>query len=613
MATKLHLHASFPHHVNMPNAAVGYLKSSLSEEPHLDVTNIYWYLPPKEILDPILLILLNLQNKYIDNLDPVVYLTAYLSKFFYTDPNKNVCAPTIIESVIDSYIPLENVEKVAQSFKDFVDYSIETDGVPDVDIAGFTVKFYQWIMSSYIWSALKEANPNITIVVGGLDTRDEAEAFMGTFKDVDYAVWGEGEIPLQELVRRINDGQSLGEVPRLAYRDKDNLHFTDVPDTRVAPSPFADHTDYFERLKALDVTLSPRIPIFSTRSCRWNRCKFCNVNKALYYERPISDTVEEIEYQSKKYDIDKFLFVDQGIGRKNDKDFEDLLRALLNSVNRRKRMYDILAEISPVRLNRTHVRMMSKIKIGVQIGFEAVTDSLLKKMDKMHGFVENIQALKFGKDYNVDFSRLNVIRNLPEECEDDVVESVENLTYLRGFLNRYNLFLSELTLYKRARYYEEIPLEEREKRWVTNILYKEMKRLIKEDYKWDFFGFRANNLKHHQLWDQFTGLLERFQSAHITYSWLEFSDGSSLIEEYNSISGRKGYRLTAIETAILKFCDSITSLHQLKDELPHVHEHDIEDALSQLRKGRLLYIDEGKRLISILSVRNIKKIHERDR
>ena len=615
MALKLHLHANFPYSMERPNAAVGYLKSFLSQKSHLDVTNVYWNLPPREIAESMSSLMTRIQGTHIiDKFDPITVLTAYFARFFYkTDYNATGHGPSIIESIIRSRTTLQKVENTAHSFKEFVDHTIENGGVADADIAGFTVNFFQWLISSYIWSRLKKLNPNITVVVGGLATLDEAVAFVKTFKDVDYAVWGEGELPLKELVSR--PGQSLSEVPRLVYREKTGeVISTDTGHYGLETFPFADHTDYFNRIKKCGLTVSVRIPVFGTRSCFWNRCKFCNLNRDTpYYERPLTDIVQEIEYQSQKYNIDQFIFLDTDIGRRHTADFEEVLKALLTSVEKRKRRYDIEAEISPARITRETADMMGKIRIGGQLGFEAMTDTLLTNMDKMHRFAENIQALKLGNDYGVSLFGLNIIRNLPGECEADVVESMENLRFLRFYLHRYELRPSELSLYKGTPYYEDIPAKERETKWVTNFLYSEVNQLgLCEDVvKWDFFGFRADCLNHHQLWDQFTDLLEKMQSSDIFYVWVEFPDGGSLIEEYNHITGNREYVLDEVETRVLKFCDSTTSMQQLKNEFSHVPEDTIIDIVTQLKEEYLLYVDKkGKHIISVFSSNRIRDMHE---
>ena len=520
--------------------------------------------------------------------------------------------PTMAESLIGAYVSQEKVRKIAQDFKDFIDYSIENENMADVDMAGFTVNFYQWILNRYVWSQLKMQNPNIKIVVGGLATRNDAEAFMNAFRDVDYCIWGEGEIPLKELV---NCDDRFLEVPRLVYRNKGALAYTDISgDCRISPLPFADHTDYFKTIEKFDLDISPMVPIISVRSCRWNKCKFCGVNKGVsYYERPVKEIREEIEYQTTTWNTNKCAFLDTDFGRKRDADFEMLLTELLESVDRRKKQYHIWATVSPLMFTRKYTQMMSKIRMHIQIGFEALTDSLLKSMNKMHGFTENIQALKFARDYNLDISGNNIIRNLPQEREEDVIESMENLKFMRFLLHLYHLIPSELSLYKGTEYYEETPGEEREKKWIVNILYDEIERiaLIGEGNKWDFFGFRAEPLHHHVLWDQFNHLLKEYQEAEISYTWLEFEDGSSLIEEINKISGNKTYLLTKEETRVLKFCDSVKQTNQVQRECTGSEEV-LEDIVSQLEGVNLLYVDRGKgRLISIPSIGDLRRIDER--
>ncbi|MBU7035961.1 MAG: radical SAM protein, partial [Theionarchaea archaeon] len=407
---------------------------------------------------------------------------------------------------------------------------------------------------------------------------------------------------LRELITRDTDG--MDEVPRLIYRKRGDLCITDITTERVREYPFADHTDYFRQLRQFDLDISPQIPMFTTRSCRWDKCKFCNENKGIsYFERSIDETIKEIEYQTKTHGVDRIVFLDADIGRKTERDFKNLLEGLLHSVDTRGAPYDMVADISPQRLTRETVQMMSKIRMGVQIGFEALTDSLLRKMNKRHSFLENIQALKVAYEYGLKMYGLNVLRNLPGETEHEVMESMEQIKGLRFFLREYPLHLSELTLYKRAPYFKEISPEERETRWVVNFLYDEMcqQGLLNEEGRWDFFGFRARDLIHHNLWDQVATLLERVQSETISYTWQEHGDGSVLIEN-NQVTGDKKYVLTRTETDVLKFCDSVVSLEQVEERFP---DDDISDILSQLRKEAFLYLDERNRVISILSARKI--------
>lgn len=596
MRLKLHLHTTLPHDAGIPNAALGYLKSALSA--YVDVTNVYWYLVPKELMDMLSKTLDKIQSSRIHESHKSPLFTAYMARTFYDKP---ILQPTIIQSILTSYTSLKKIEKTAKAFKRHVDHTIENSSMADVDIAGFTVKLYQWVINRYIWKKLKEENPNITIVVGGLDTKEEAFTLMRMFNDIDCAVYGEGEYSLQQLVQ----SDTLAEVPQVVYRD-DHLCSTDAASMPV-DVPFADHSDYFEQIQKYGLNLSPQIPIISTRSCRWNKCKFCNLFKGSdYRERPVTTVVKEIEYQSKKHECNRFFFSDSDIGRKSYEGFKELLATLLESAVNRKMPYIVGAEISPTRLTRETVEMMSNIRIDVQIGFEALTDSLLKNMNKMHGFSENVQALKFGNDCDMGMSGLNILRNLPGESKEDVIESLKNVQFLRFFLKKYELSPSELVLYKGAPYYAEMPCKEREE-WVINSLYDELEQmgLIDKEDRWDFFGFTARYLKHSWYWGHVLDVLEKMHTSDIWYSWLLFPDGSSFIEERNTVSGSKKYILDTVETQILIMCDSITHKNSLHAAFPH---EDIDAIIAQLQRENLLYVDDKDRLISVVSTKKMKNV-----
>ena len=100
MVMKLHLHANIPHDIDKPNAALGYLKSFLSPE-KIHVTNIYWYLMPREIIDLISVTLASLQSTYIHTSHLTPLFTAYISRFFYrVEPEKVEHVPIVCIAAI---------------------------------------------------------------------------------------------------------------------------------------------------------------------------------------------------------------------------------------------------------------------------------------------------------------------------------------------------------------------------------------------------------------------------------------------------------------------------------------------------------------------------------
>jgi len=106
----------------------------------------------------------------------------------------------------------------------------------------------------------------------------------------------------------------------------------------------------------------PCIMIWGIRSCSWNRCKFCVANEEyIYRERSPENIVQEIEYQSQKYNIDYFLFVDNDFGRKDRNEFDKLLKLLYLSAKNRNKPYHMIGMIAPQRIDRKSIRAMKKI------------------------------------------------------------------------------------------------------------------------------------------------------------------------------------------------------------------------------------------------------------
>jgi radical SAM superfamily enzyme YgiQ (UPF0313 family) len=495
-----------------------------------------------------------------------------------------------------------------KELKNFIDEYIQQKKLFKTDIAGFTMKTYQWTLNYYILQQLKKINKNIRTIIGGINYRSQGLEFMKAFKEVDFAIWGEGEIPLLKLIQNIDDPSSYQDIPNLIYRKKDKIISTypikgnDLPD--INTYPFANHDDYFETTNKLKLNIHSEIPIWGVRSCHWNRCKFCVLNEYIYRERKPDNIVKEIEYQAKKYKIDKFMFVDLDLGRNKRKDFDELLELLLKSSDKRGRPYHLGGEISPLRLDRKSLPIMKKITFDhVQIGFEATSDSLLKKMNKKQRFVHNIQALKLSKEHDLPFIGLNIIRGIPTETTEDVIESIKNLKFLRFLLDIHSLRLIELVLYKGSPFFNELSKKQREE-WDFSLYWDEFKNLdfLSKVDKYEFLEFVRRDLVNSQAWKFFEIFLKEYQSNKFSYNWVINSDGTSIIKEKGE------FILDKNETKILKFCDTIKTFSELKEHFPGIKENDLRNIISPLKEVGLLYFDDDfKRMISIVSTSNINK------
>ncbi len=594
------LHCTPPNELYIPNPALGYLKGFL-EAKGIHIKTVYWNL----ILWRRIQEFQKGFECYAENTRFFPVLSAlYVARHLLTDSYDTV---TPLDFLYSSAFGKEELSELVESIKDDIIQYIKKNNLHQSDIAGFTLKTLQWPMSAYIIRWLKKLNPAITIVIGGIISRSQGIAFMKMI-DADYAIWGEGEYPLWHLVTALREDTSLKELPNLIYWDNDTLVTTTLQDEYppLDEYPFADHTDYFETFNEYiaDPQFPVSIPIWGSRSCPWNKCRFCTLNEEYAYRtRSPENIIEEIVYQSERYNIDEFIFVDtEFAGTKNR--FKALLNLLIQMSAAQMRKYHFCAEISPLLIDQETARYMQLASFEkTQIGFEAVTDSLLEKMCKRQKFAHNIQALKLSSQYNLELHGLNVIREIPTETEEDILESCANLKFLRFYINTHPLTPSFLRLYKGAPFYEDVKEDER-RTWNRNSFWEETApaALVSDENKFEFFGF--SKMHHDPLWDTFETLLNFYIQHNYTYEWIEFPDGSS-VEEKEPVRGI--YMFDRDETDLLIFCDEIRNFSEIKEKLSHISENRLNEILHDLKKAGILY--SGRDLyISVLEATRRKKL-----
>jgi len=592
------LHCTPPYKYNIPHPALGYLKGFL-EAKGIHVENVYWNLILAREIS-------NFQKAWenypvASDLSPTYTTVLQICKHLLAKNSRN-----LDETLSDTFFSLFSSEKEISGFinlvRDRIDQYIEQNNLQKVPLAGFTLKTHQWLMSLYLIQRIKELNPEIKVVIGGIPNESRGRTFMKMFTLADFAIWGEGEYPLFHLIEALREDTELKNVPNLIYRNNNRILSTEMsrgPYPDLDSYPFADHSDYFAALrKFMPGPMTILVPIWGSRSCPWNKCKFCVLNEEYpYRKRSPENIVKEIEVQSEKYGIDTFTFVDSDLAG-NRKRFKTLLKLLLQSSEKRKIPYTIFAEISPIFIDSETAQYMELISLRhAQIGAEALTDSLLEKMQKRHRFAHNIQALKLGDQHNLRVSS-NIVVGIPTETREDILESCKNLKFLRFFLKQYSLIPNSFILFKGSPFYDEMSEQDR-KYWDKDPLWEEIVQIlsISESDRFELSGFYIDKLPHYILWSFFQRLLRFYVENNSSYEWIEYPDCSFFAEE-----GPRSSRciLNRDETDILIYCDSIKTFSEVKSKFPHMTEDNLLGMMSQLKDAGLLYYDEN--LHTIISV-----------
>lgn len=155
---------------------------------------------------------------------------------------------------------------------------VKASGVP---ILGLSCNCATILPGLHIARLAKEAEPDLTIVLGGPMATTCHRSLVDEFPFVDVVVRGEGEITAVELLEHLESGTSLANVTGITYRDR-------MGSVRVnAPRPVVEQMNHLsfpayhlmpsveEILRAND-GVEAMLPYEAGRGCTHN-CSFCSV------------------------------------------------------------------------------------------------------------------------------------------------------------------------------------------------------------------------------------------------------------------------------------------------------------------------------------------------
>ncbi len=243
-----------PFRTDLPAAAFSALKIWLSRN-NIESSIVYWNLK-----------LYNIQADFIRNYTGLLGisndLSLYVNYFVYKsdDPllydsfRKTLqgTSSRFIGDNIDYYD--DHIQHFSVRVDDLIDHTLSKINISEVTCWGFSMKLDGWIVSSIIANKIKKLSPNTVIIIGGINTKNNALAFLENFPQFDIAMWGEGEEPLHHLLKVINNNSHDYEsVPNIAYRQSGvivfssnkNNKYTNLSELNLYP----DYDEYFHQKK----------------------------------------------------------------------------------------------------------------------------------------------------------------------------------------------------------------------------------------------------------------------------------------------------------------------------------------------------------------------------
>lgn len=522
---KIILNSLPPASIEYPSAGLSILKSFLLKN-GFETRIIYWNILTYDLLNGF---------KRDPNQDSAFGLLPFLSLLIdeYNDESFNNRIKAKLFSKTNSPEILEKIRSniIFDEFKtnlfSTINREFEQINPDETLLVGFTSKYGQWIPASITASILKSRFKNIKTVIGGFSNKSEANSVIKGCSNFDFAIWGEGEYPLVDLCNQLLSGcEKFNNISRLIYK-KDNELFFSQQNTgkylNFEETLTPNYDDFFSFHKEFS-PFKTFIPFETTRGCHWRKCGFCiETEGTKYRQKPTQQIIDEMEYLAKQYKINRFNFLDSDTVGRCLESFESFLDKLISLRINQDISYEILhAEINPHKFNSEIIKKMVLAGFkSVQIGFEAVTDTLLEKMGKKNRFADNILFIKFALKYGLSITGANIIIGIVSEKEDDIYESIQNLHYLRFFLKKgiFELKKTFLEICKGSSFYKLLPNNELEK-FDNNTIFRLLpKNYINNDDRFDLFGF--HNKKLNELWLEFIELDEHYIENNYSYCLIE--------------------------------------------------------------------------------------------
>ncbi len=332
---------------------------------------------------------------------------------------------------------IHKVQEVSESFIKGVDWA-------GFGLAGFSVCLCQLTSSLYFIKRIKQDFPDLLVVVGGSTFAGEMiPGLLKAFPEVDFVVNGEGEVPLSRLVGHLrnSDGkEGIKSVPGVVTRNRaqgdSSVCFSQVEKLSTLPPPVYD--DYFRMLETFvpEKRFFPTLCAEMSRGCWWRSpkvsatrkgCAFCNLNLQWdgYRSKAASQVISEIDHLTGKYKTLSVAFMDNLVPARQSKE----IFLQLGKLHKDLRLF---AEIRATTPRGVLKAMRSAGMCEVQVGIEALSTRLLKKLNKGTTAIQNLEIMKHCEALNIS-NISNLILCFPGSDAEDVKETLRALEFAAAF------------------------------------------------------------------------------------------------------------------------------------------------------------------------------------
>lgn len=500
-------------------------------------------------------------------------------------------------------IPREVIDRILRARSRagrFLDWCVERVLEHEPRVVGFTSSFQQHVSSLALARRLKHQRPDTAIIFGGAN----CEGAMGAetvrlFPFVDAVVSGEGDVVVPELVRRLLHQTSIDGLPGIRTRgelERCPASLSRAPAVHDMDSlPFPDYSDFFRAFRAsrFGRRWQPLVLFESSRGCWWGEkvhCSFCGLNGPSmgFRAKSARRALHEIAWLGKRHPHACIQAVDNIL----DSQYFD---ALLPELAKRRSRPSLFYETKST-LTREQVRMLRQAGITrIQPGIESLSDPILRLMRKGTTRLQNIQFLKWCRQFDIEAS-WNLMWGIPGEPPEEYSRMAELVPLLLHLpppiaggsvrLDRFSPYFEDpstfgLTDVRPLESYRHIyPVAEDS---VRNLAYS--------------FSYGYGDRREPQSYTRrLSGRIAYWQSS-ATAAALFYADlgGSLLVIDLRQRGNRVLTQLDAVDRAMFMAADSAADLAMLTRSQP-ASAAEIRSRLDRLVRRRLMRCDDHRYL-----------------
>jgi ribosomal peptide maturation radical SAM protein 1 len=308
-------------------------------------------------------------------------------------------------------------------------------------LAGFSNCLCQFTATLYFVRRIKAAYADLPVVVGGsMFDASSAGEMMAAFPEIDFVVIGEGERPLSELISHRLAGALPADMPPIdgvvqAGGRSAATGFSQMADLAELPVP--DYDDYFALIGTFppEKRFFPKLNAEFSRGCWWQPgnpqkrggCAFCNLNLQWngYRTKSREQMVSEVDALTRRHQVLSVAFTDNAFPKNGAEKAFAGMAALGKDLN-------LFGEIRAGMPYRSLAVMRRAGLREVQIGIEALSSRLLKKINKGATAIANLEIMRHCQELGIR-NRSNLILQFPGSDAGDVAETLRVLDFALTF------------------------------------------------------------------------------------------------------------------------------------------------------------------------------------